>query len=123
MYNVGMDGDLVVSSHQFDIGEDGTTENLVEVIMDMPAGVAVGNVAGVEGSVIATGTSRVVLGNDVECRRPELSEWRAVPSCNMASNSALAIASRSSASRRGRQVTGGPGVVRMWWTVLWRTSR
>jgi hypothetical protein len=22
-----------------------------------------------------------------------------------------------------RQVTGGPGVVRMWWTVSWRTSR
>jgi hypothetical protein len=40
----------------------------------------------------------------------------------MASNSALAIASRSGASRCGRQVTGGPGIVRIWWTVLWRTS-
>jgi hypothetical protein len=49
----------------------------------------------------------------------ELSERRAVPSSNMASNSALAIASRSGASRLGRQVTGGPGIVRMWWTVLW----
>jgi hypothetical protein len=46
-----------------------------------------------------------------------------VPSLNMASNSALAMASRSGASRRGRQVTGGPGVVRMWWKMLWRTSR
>jgi hypothetical protein len=45
------------------------------------------------------------------------SERRAVPSLNMASNSALAMASRSGASRCGRQVTGGPGV------VLWRTSR
>jgi hypothetical protein len=35
----------------------------------------------------------------------------------------LAIASQSGASRRGRQVVGGPGIVRMWWTVLWRTSR
>jgi hypothetical protein len=35
----------------------------------------------------------------------------------------LATASRSGASRRGRQVTGWPGAVRMWWTVLWRTSR
>jgi hypothetical protein len=41
-----------------------------------------------------------------------------VPSLNMASNSALAMASWSGFSRRGRQVTGGPGVVRMW-----RTSR
>jgi hypothetical protein len=46
-----------------------------------------------------------------------------VPSRNIASNSALAIASRSGASRHGRQETGGPGIVRMWWTVLWRTSR
>jgi hypothetical protein len=46
-----------------------------------------------------------------------------VPSLNMASNSALAMVSRSGASRRGRQTTGGPGVVRMWWTVLWCTSR
>jgi hypothetical protein len=34
-----------------------------------------------------------------------------VPSHNMASNSALAIASLSGVNRRGRQVTGGPGVV------------
>jgi hypothetical protein len=40
-----------------------------------------------------------------------------MPSRNMASNSALAIASLSGASRRGRQVTGQPGVVRMWWKV------
>jgi hypothetical protein len=53
----------------------------------------------------------------------ELSEWRAVPSHSMASKSALAMVSRSGASRRGRQVTGGPGAVRMWWSVLWRTSR
>jgi hypothetical protein len=66
-----MDGDLVVSSHQVDFGEDGITEKLVGVVMDMPDGVAVGNGTGVEGSVIATGTPPVVLfGKDVECRRP-----------------------------------------------------
>jgi hypothetical protein len=53
----------------------------------------------------------------------ELSKRRAVPSFYMPSNSALAKASRSGASRRGRQVTGGPAVVRMRWSVLWRTSR
>jgi hypothetical protein len=56
--------------------------------------------------------------------RRDANHWlRAVPSHNMASISALAIASLSGASRRGRQATGGPGVVRMWWTVLWSTSR
>jgi hypothetical protein len=48
----------------------------------------------------------------------ELSEGRAVPSLTITSNSALAMASGSGASRRGLQETGGPGVVRMWWTVL-----
>jgi hypothetical protein len=66
-----MDGDLVVSPHQVELGEDGTTEKLEGVVMDMPEGVAVGNGTGVEGSVIATGTPPVVfLGNDVECRKP-----------------------------------------------------
>jgi hypothetical protein len=60
-----------MSSHQVDFGEDGTTEKLVGVVMDMPDGVAVGNGAGIEGSVIVTGTPPVVLlGNDVELRRP-----------------------------------------------------
>jgi hypothetical protein len=119
-----MDGDLAVSSHQVDFGDDGTTEKLVGIIMDMPEGVAVGNSTGVESSVIATGTPAVVLlGYDVERRRPGTLERRAVPFRNMASNSALTIASRSGASRHGRQVTVGPGIVRMWWKVLWRTSR
>jgi hypothetical protein len=66
-----MDGDLVLSSHQVDFGEDGTTEKLVGVVMDMLDGVAVGNGTGIEGSVIATGTPPVVLfGYDVERRRP-----------------------------------------------------
>jgi hypothetical protein len=66
-----MDGNLVVSYHQVDFGEDGRTENLVGVVMDMPDGLAVENGTGVEGSVIATGTPPVVLlENDVECRRP-----------------------------------------------------
>jgi hypothetical protein len=42
-----MDGDLVVSSHQVDFGEDGTAEKLVEVIVDMLDGVAVGNSTGI----------------------------------------------------------------------------
>jgi hypothetical protein len=66
-----MDGDFVVSSHEFDFGEAGTTEKLVGVVIDMPGGVAVGNFTGAEGSIISTGTPHVVLfWNDVECRRP-----------------------------------------------------
>jgi hypothetical protein len=71
LYVVGMDGYLVVGSHQVDFGGYGTTEKLVGVVMKMPDGVAFGNGTGVEGSVIATGTPPVVfLGNDVMCRRP-----------------------------------------------------
>jgi hypothetical protein len=66
-----MDGDLVVSFHLVDFGEDGTTEKLVGVVMAMTDGLAVGNGTGVEGSVIATGTPSVaLLGYDVESRRP-----------------------------------------------------
>jgi hypothetical protein len=66
-----MDGYLVVGSHQVDFREDGTTEKLVGVVMDMPDRVAYGNGTGVEGSAIATGSPPVVLlGNDVEGRRP-----------------------------------------------------
>jgi hypothetical protein len=66
-----MDGDLIVSSHQADFGEDGTTAKLVGVVMDMPDGVAVGNDTGVEGSIISTGPPPVVLlGYDVGRRRP-----------------------------------------------------
>jgi hypothetical protein len=52
----------------------------------------------------------VLLRQDEKCGDQELSERRAVPSRNMASNSAFAIASLSGASRRGRQATGGSGV-------------
>jgi hypothetical protein len=38
-----MNEDLIVSSHQVDFGEYGTTENLVEVIVGMPDRVVVGN--------------------------------------------------------------------------------
>jgi hypothetical protein len=40
-YIVGMDGDLIVSCHQVDLGEDGTIEKLLGIIMDMTDGVAV----------------------------------------------------------------------------------
>jgi hypothetical protein len=62
---VEMDGDLVLSSHQVDFGEYGTTENLAGVIMDMTDKVAVENGKGVSGSVIAAATPPVVLLFDI----------------------------------------------------------
>jgi hypothetical protein len=38
LYIVGMDGNLVVGLHQVDFGENGTTEKLVDVIVDMADG-------------------------------------------------------------------------------------
>jgi hypothetical protein len=47
LYVVGVDGDLVVSSHQVDLGKDRTTRKLVRVVMDMVDGVAVWDSTGV----------------------------------------------------------------------------
>jgi hypothetical protein len=52
-------------SQQVDLGEDGTTEKLVGVIMDMTNGVAVGEGPGVECYIIDAGTFTIVLGHDV----------------------------------------------------------
>jgi hypothetical protein len=38
-----MDGDFVLSSRQVDLGEDGTTEKLVGLVMDMTDRVVVGD--------------------------------------------------------------------------------
>jgi hypothetical protein len=56
-----MDGDLIVCSHQVDLGEDGTTEKMVGVIMDMTDEVAVEDGPGVECSVAAAETPPVVI--------------------------------------------------------------
>jgi hypothetical protein len=60
-----MDGDFIVFSRLVDLGEDGTTEKLVGVVMDMTDGIAVGDGPGVECPVVAAGTLRVVFGHDV----------------------------------------------------------
>jgi hypothetical protein len=66
MYIVGMDRYLVVSSHQIDLGEGGTTEKLVGVVMNMTDWIAVRDDPGVECPVIGTGAPTVVLlGHDV----------------------------------------------------------
>jgi hypothetical protein len=43
-----MYGNLIISSHHVDFGEDGTTEKLVAVVMDMTDRVAVVDGSGVQ---------------------------------------------------------------------------
>jgi hypothetical protein len=101
---------LVICSHVF--GQEVTNEKLVGVLVDIKEEIAFGDGLGLQYSVVAAGTSTVaLLGHDVQCK--QISERRAVPSLIMASYSVSAIVSRCSASRRGRQVTGGLGIVRM----------
>jgi hypothetical protein len=100
---------------QVHLVEGETTEKLVGVIMNMMDGVVVGDGTGVFCSVVAACMTTVVfIGHDVyRAGDQEPSEWRAMVSHSIASNLAMAMVSRSSASRRGRLVIGGPGVVRM----------
>jgi hypothetical protein len=66
LYIIKMDGDLIACCHQFAFGEEGTTDKLVEVIMNMTDGLVVGDVPDVECSVVIAGTPTVaVLGHDV----------------------------------------------------------
>jgi hypothetical protein len=79
----------------------------VGVIVDMTDGVAVWNCPGIECPVVPQGRQPLsFLGTMCRAEDQELSERRAVPSRNMASNSALAIASRSGVSRLGHQYVG-----------------
>jgi hypothetical protein len=39
--------DLIINSHQVDLGDNGTTEKLVGVVTDMTDGVAVGDGLGI----------------------------------------------------------------------------
>jgi hypothetical protein len=60
-----MGGDFIAYSHQVDLGEDGTTEKLIRVVVDMTYGEAARDGPGVECSVVAARTRTVVLGDDV----------------------------------------------------------
>ena len=104
--------------YEFYFGKGGAAGEAVGVILYMWNWVPVRNGASVECSVVATGPSTdILLGNEMEGGDHGTSARRAVPSRSMASNSALAMAKLSGARWRGRQATGGPGVVRMWCVV------
>jgi hypothetical protein len=66
LHMVRMEWDLVVRTHQVDLGEDGTSEKLVGVIVNMMDGLAVWDCPGVEYPVVAARAPTVVfLGYDV----------------------------------------------------------
>jgi hypothetical protein len=59
LYIVGMDEDFIVCSHHMDLGEEGTTEKLLGVVMDMMDEAAVEDGPGADNSVVAAGTPNV----------------------------------------------------------------
>jgi hypothetical protein len=66
VYIIRMEGDLVVHCHQVDLGEDGTPEKLVGVIVDMTDRVVVWDCPGIEYPVVAARATTVVfLGYNV----------------------------------------------------------
>ena len=114
----------MISTRVVDGGEYRAGSYVLGLVVDVPNGVAMRDGACVECTVVTTRSPAVVfLGTSCSADDQVQSERRAVPSLSMASNSALAIASRSCTRRRCRQDTGGPGVILMWCIVLWRTSR
>jgi len=102
----------VVSSDKINFGENCAAGKAVGIIMYVGNWVPVWNGASIEFSVVSTGPPTIVfLGHEVEGGRP----WSfGTSGCPVLLNSALAVAKRSGARRRGRQDTGGPGVLRKW---------
>jgi hypothetical protein len=70
LYINRMDGDLVVRSHQVDLGEDGTPEMLVGVIVYMTNGVAVWDYPGPKCPVVAARAPTGLSWVPCEGRRP-----------------------------------------------------
>jgi hypothetical protein len=109
---VRMNWNLMVSFHQIYCGEDSSVSRLLCKVGNVPNGILVGDGRSVQCTIVATGSPAVFfLRDEWRGEAQGLSERRAVPFRNISSNSDFAIRMRSGASRRGRDVTGGPGVV------------
>jgi hypothetical protein len=110
---VRMNWNLMVCFHQIYCGEDSPASRLLCKVGNVPNGILVRDGRSVQCTIVATGSPAVfILGDEVEGEAQGLSERRAVPFRSISSNSDFAIRRRSGASRRGRQVTGSPGVLR-----------
>jgi hypothetical protein len=84
--------------------------------MEVTDRIAVWNGTRVQRSIVSAGTPTVVLlGQNMKCGGLRTLGAAGCAISQHGVNSALAIASLFGASRRGRQVTGGPGVVWIWW--------
>jgi hypothetical protein len=114
-----MDRNLVVCSDQIDLGEETATRELVRIVMDVTDRVGVWNGTGVQCSIVSAETPTVaLLGHDMKCGGPRTLGAAGGAISQHGVDFRFGNRSLSGASRRGRQVTGGPGVVRMSWTVL-----
>jgi hypothetical protein len=70
-YVAWMHGNLVVSTHQIDVGEVATTREEVGVIVDVTYGITVKDGSDVKSSTVTAWTPTVVLlGQYMESRRP-----------------------------------------------------
>jgi len=108
-----VDRDLMVSSHQINLGRGGAAGKAVGVVLYVWDWIPVMDGPCVKSSVVSTRPPTAVLRHEMEVGR----QWALGASGSAGPQYgveiALATAKRSAAMRRGRQATGGPGVVRM----------
>ena len=109
-----MDGNLVVRPYQVNFGKGGATGKAVGVVLYVWDRIPVWNGASVQGSVVSTGPlTAVLLGYEMEGGRPWAigASGSAIPQHGV--ELSLGDGQTVWGRRRGRQATGGPGVVRM----------
>jgi hypothetical protein len=64
---VGVDGNLVICTHDFDLGKDGTTRKVMGIILNVWKRIPVRDGSGVQGTVVSTRPpNAVLLGYEVE---------------------------------------------------------
>jgi len=86
------------------------TSKLLRKVGNVPNGILVGDRPSIQSKIVATGSpADFFFGDEVEGQ----SERRPVPFRSNSSKTDFAIRRRSSASRRGREVSGCTGVMRM----------
>jgi len=104
----------MICFHQIYRGEDIPASKVLRKVGNVPNGILVGDRPSIQSTIVAQGLQpSSFLGTRWWGEAHGLSERRAVPFGSISSNSDFAIRRRSGASRCGREVTGGPGVVRM----------
>jgi hypothetical protein len=84
-------------------------------------GIAVGRGSGVQRSIVAAGAPTVVLGHDVQGQGPRALGRKSSTFAHHGVE--LDFGDFEPVRDEATWSAGGHDVVRMWWAVLWRTSR